>query len=237
MPKATHAWSVVPLLRRLRPTERDRLLTEARSRSAERGDEIAAADVVGDSFAFVTQGALKVTQQDENGRTTMLHIAVVGQLLEPAASWLGHATTARLVALVDHTSLLLIRRKDLMDLVQSSSQAACALLDEICRAYEVVHQRALDMAVTPVPRRIARLVDFLSTHHGVRREDGSISIPFNLSRQDLADLSATTIETTIRVLSRLQANGIVATERSNLVISDVARLQQISAGTAALRAR
>ena len=35
----------------------------------------------------------------------------------------------------------------------------------------------------------------------------------------------------------LQVHGIVATERSNLVISDVARLQQIGAGTASLRAR
>jgi CRP/FNR family transcriptional regulator len=52
---------------------------------------------------------------------------------------------------------------------------------------------------------------------GQPREDG-IFIPLALSRQELADLLGTTLETTIRLMSRWQKENVVMTERDGFLV-------------------
>jgi CRP/FNR family transcriptional regulator len=48
-----------------------------------------------------------------------------------------------------------------------------------------------------------------------------------LSRQELADLTGTTIETCIRIMSRWSKEGVVTTEREGFVVSDPAALERL----------
>jgi CRP/FNR family transcriptional regulator len=48
-----------------------------------------------------------------------------------------------------------------------------------------------------------------------------------LSRQELADLTGTTIETTIRILSRWQKDDVVHTVKDGFVILDQAALEDV----------
>jgi CRP/FNR family transcriptional regulator len=47
-----------------------------------------------------------------------------------------------------------------------------------------------------------------------------------LSRQELADLTGTTIETCIRIMSRWGKDGIVTTEREGFLVKDLATLER-----------
>ena len=49
-----------------------------------------------------------------------------------------------------------------------------------------------------------------------------------LSRQELADLTGTTIETCIRIMSRWGKTGIVSTERDGFVVRDQAELTRLA---------
>jgi CRP-like cAMP-binding protein len=51
-----------------------------------------------------------------------------------------------------------------------------------------------------------------------------------LSRQELADLTGTTIETCIRIMSRWGKAGIVSTERDGFVVRDPAQLTRLVEG-------
>jgi CRP/FNR family transcriptional regulator len=53
-------------------------------------------------------------------------------------------------------------------------------------------------------------------------------IPLALSRQDIADMVGTTIETAIRIMSRWGKEGIVRTERTSFVIENRAALEKIA---------
>jgi CRP/FNR family transcriptional regulator len=48
-----------------------------------------------------------------------------------------------------------------------------------------------------------------------------------LSRQELADLTGTTIETCIRIMSRWGKEGVVTTEREGFVVKDRATLERL----------
>lgn len=50
-----------------------------------------------------------------------------------------------------------------------------------------------------------------------------------LSRQELADLTGTTIETTIRIMSRWQKEDVLRTEKDGFVVVDRATLEGVAA--------
>ena len=61
-----------------------------------------------------------------------------------------------------------------------------------------------------------------------REHSSGVLIPTILSRQELADLTGTTIETAIRVMSRWQKQRMVLTERDGFVIADRAALEALA---------
>jgi CRP-like cAMP-binding protein len=51
-----------------------------------------------------------------------------------------------------------------------------------------------------------------------------------LSRQDLADLGGTTLETAIRTMTRLAQGGLVRTANRGFIVADMERLADVAHG-------
>jgi CRP-like cAMP-binding protein len=79
-----------------------------------------------------------------------------------------------------------------------------------------------------VEARFARLFLKLCDQIG-KRERGGVFVPMPLSRQDLADLSGTTIETAIRIMSRWQKEDVLHTEKDGFVVLNRDALDEASA--------
>ena len=62
---------------------------------------------------------------------------------------------------------------------------------------------------------------------GTQGPDGRI-VPVALSRQELADLTGTTVETCIRIMSRWSKEGIVRTEKDGFVVLNSKVLKRLS---------
>ena len=75
--------------------------------------------------------------------------------------------------------------------------------------------------------RFARLFLKLASEMG-RPDRGGTFIPLSLSRQELADMTGTTIETCIRIMSRWGKAGVVSTERDGFVVRDEAELLRLT---------
>jgi CRP-like cAMP-binding protein len=61
-----------------------------------------------------------------------------------------------------------------------------------------------------------------------RPERGGVFVPVSLSRQELADMTGTTIETSIRIMSRWGKHHIVRTEKDGFVVLDSHELEILS---------
>ena len=59
-----------------------------------------------------------------------------------------------------------------------------------------------------------------------RQERGGTFVPLALSRQELADMTGTTIETAIRIMSRWGKDEIVRTEKDGFVLLDRRTLEE-----------
>jgi len=78
-----------------------------------------------------------------------------------------------------------------------------------------------------IEARFARLFTKLADQMG-QSERGGTFIPLSLSRQELADMTGTTIETCIRIMSRWGKEEIVRTEKDGFVVVSRRDLEAIA---------
>ena len=79
----------------------------------------------------------------------------------------------------------------------------------------------------PLSERLARALLRLATYNGTPTKDG-LMIQMRLTRQDLADMTGTTVETAIRVMSRFRKQGWITTQRGRVVIKQPEELETVA---------
>jgi len=89
------------------------------------------------------------------------------------------------------------------------------------------HARIREMSTERIERRIAHALLRLAQQAGHRTETG-VAIAFPISRQDIAEMTATTLHTVSRVMSAWEQDGIVESGRQRVVIRDPHALVQIA---------
>jgi CRP-like cAMP-binding protein len=86
--------------------------------------------------------------------------------------------------------------------------------------------RLTELSGGRVEARLARVFLKLAADMGQRRGDSTF-IPLTLSRQEIADMIDTTIETSIRIMSRWGKQDLVRTEKDGFLLVDRAGLGAI----------
>jgi CRP/FNR family transcriptional regulator len=86
--------------------------------------------------------------------------------------------------------------------------------------------RLAELSGGRIEPRFARLFLKLAGEMG-RAERGGTFIPLPLSRQELADMTGTTIETCIRIMSRWGKQEVVRTDKDGFTILDRRALETI----------
>jgi len=91
------------------------------------------------------------------------------------------------------------------------------------------HQRLREISTEDVERRVAHAVLKLADEAG-KTSPGGTTIDFPLSRQDIAEMTATTLHTVSRIVSAWEAAGVIEGGRQRIAIRDRSRLQIIADG-------
>jgi CRP/FNR family transcriptional regulator len=99
----------------------------------------------------------------------------------------------------------------------------------IGRRLRAAHESVRSLAVDPVEARLAAALLRLAERDGERGPRG-IALPYHLTRQSLADMTGTTVETTIRIVSRWQKDRLLRDEGGRLVLADPDSLREIAVG-------
>ena len=140
----------------------------------------------------------------------------------------GRPFPASAIAL-DRTSCLLVRRGPFFGLLETHPSLVRGLLSAFTRRIVELAQRIPEVAGARVETRFAHLFLKLADRMG-RPRDGAVFIPIALSRQELADLTGTTIETCIRLMSRWGKEGVIETDKDGFVILDRSALEGLTRG-------
>ncbi|MDO8835873.1 MAG: Crp/Fnr family transcriptional regulator [Vicinamibacterales bacterium] len=219
---------LIPLFRRLSPDDRTRVAAVSRVHAYARGDVLFSEGEVPDRFCVVAEGRVKVFKMTHAGKDVILEIFGAGDPLGAVAVYEGHPYPASAVALADTTCIEIPRGAFFALLEQHPSLVRGLLAGLTMRLVELTN-RVADLTGGRVEPRVARLFLKMAHEHG-RADRGGIFIPVALSRQELADLTGTTIETCIRIMSRWSKDGVVRTDKDGFVVFDKDELDAVSQG-------
>jgi CRP-like cAMP-binding protein len=227
-----HTLAEVAFFKRISDADRRALVPHLAFRTLKRREAAWPRGYQPEEFSFLVSGRLKLVKTNEQGRETIVDLVQPGTLLCPKAACSRMTYCCQAIALEDNTQIVDIPRDELYRSMQASPQLVEALVYESACRNAGLCQRVEELASGQVERRIATLLLRLAEEVGQRRGEMTIGIPVVLSRQDLADMTGTTVETAIRVMSRLGRDKIVQTERRGFVVLKPERLKDISRGIA-----
>jgi CRP/FNR family transcriptional regulator len=222
--EALHA---AALYRGLSDEDRRRLADVALVRSWERGETVFREGDPSDFLLTVLTGRVKVVKSQASGKEVILEIFGPGDPVGAVVAYEGRPFPASAVAL-ERTTALLVRRAPLFALLEKHPSLVRGLLSAFTRRIVELAQRISEVAGARVETRFARLFLKLADRMG-RPRGPAVFIPLPLTRQELADLTGTTIETCIRVMSRWDKEGVVETEKDGFVLADRAALEALTA--------
>lgn len=172
-------------------------------------------------LVFVAQGRVKVIKHSEGGRETILATFGPGQIVGEVGVLIGDVYPATAQAL-EPTVTLSLRKDSYVDLVRTHPELAWALISELGKRLQRAHEAIRSMAVEKVERRVARVLLRMASTVGERLDDaaapGAVRINLSLSRQDIADMAGTVIETAIRTLSKFQRQGYIETKGGQIIL-------------------
>jgi CRP-like cAMP-binding protein len=219
MPSATAAMlSQIALFRRVTLEDRERLLSVAAVRDYDRGDHIFHEGDPSDFFIVVVTGRAKVYKHGPDGHDVILEMFGPGGPLGAVAAYESRPYPASAAAL-EPTSCLLIPRQEFFGLLERHPSLVRGLLGSLSLRLVELTTRLAELTGGRVEVRLARLFLKLADQLG-RPERGGVFIPLVLGRQELADLTGTTIETAIRTMSRWGKDGVLRTDKDGFVLLD-----------------
>lgn len=217
----------MPLFRRLSADDRMRIAASSRLVHYARGTSIFAEGDAADAFLAIVEGRVKVFKSTPAGKELILEIFGTGDPLGAVAVYENAAFPASALAL-DDTTCVRIEQREFFQLLERHPALVRGLLSGLTLRLAELTRRLAELTGARVEARFARL--FLKLAHQIGRADrGGVFVPMPLSRQELADLTGTTIETAIRIMSRWQKEHVLHTDKDGFVLLDRATLEDVAA--------
>lgn len=179
-------------------------------------------------LCVVAAGRLKIVRHARSGKDVVLEILGPGEIFGGVAVIEKRPYPAAAQA-VEATTVLKIPAEALMPAAERHPSIIKEMALMIGRRLRAAHDSVKSLSVDPVEARLAATLLRLTERDGARTKAG-LALPFHLTRQSLADMTGTTVETTIRIMSRWLKSRLVIDEGGRLVVVDKAALAEIAAG-------
>jgi CRP/FNR family transcriptional regulator len=216
-----------PIFSRLSPADRTAVAGVSRVQRFARGDLIIRQEDPSDAIYAIVSGRVKVFKMTPAGKDLILEVFGPGDPLGAVAVYMNRPFPASAMALEDTTCVIIPRAAFFPLLEATPSLVRGLLLGLTVRLVELTNRLA-ELTGGRIEPRLARLFLKLAREMG-RDERGGTFIPLALSRQELADMTGTTIETCIRIMSRWNKDAVVRTEKDGFVLLDVPGLERLGA--------
>ena len=216
------------LFARMSDEELERLLARANIRRVPVGEAVFEQGQKATQFFLLLHGRLKVTQVTPDGQQIIVRVVHPGDLFGFAQALQRDDYPGTPVAAAE--SIVICWPNDVWhEVVAHNPTLAVNAMQTIGQRLQEAHIRIREMSTEEVERRVAHAVLRLIEKAG-RPEPGGVRIDFPLSRQDVAEMTGTTLHTVSRLFSAWETRGIVKGGRQTLLVKDAERLRDLAEG-------
>jgi len=164
----------------------------------------------------LTSGRAKLMQTSTAGQQVNLRTINEWQLFGALGAVRAEATYPATAQALEASTALAIESAFLHEMMKTRPYLSFDLMQLMTGYIQEMQSRYRELATEKVERRIARTLLRLTAQMGIKTLEGDIELIF--TRQDLAEISGTTLFTVSRVLSEWERQGLVETGRERVVI-------------------
>jgi len=177
-------------------------------------------------FYIVAKGKVKITKLSHEGKEIILEVISPTDIFGGVAVLRNFPYPANAVAMED-SEVVKITRKNLMRLVDRFPNLMYCIALQLGDRMKSSYDSLKNIALERVEARIAALLLKLANKVGIETKEG-LQIDMRLTKQDVADMVGTTVETSIRTFSKFKKQGLVADKAGKIVIRDREGLAELS---------
>jgi CRP-like cAMP-binding protein len=170
-----------------------------------------------EEFLVLTTGRVKLTQLTPDGQQVVLRMVGPGDAFGGVGAFGGPSYPISAEA-VDMASALAWNSSTMRHLLETQNQIALNALRFVAKRLHDLQQLYRQAMTERVERRVARALLRL-VHEAGRRVDEGVEIDFPISRQDVAEMTGTTVFTVSRLLSAWEERGIVKSGRQHIILT------------------
>jgi len=200
--------------------------------AAKRGEILARQADPADRCFYVRSGYGKVTSNSLDGHQILLCFVGPRDLVGQSAVTPDLETYLTTTVVVEPMELVFWTRGVALEISTQYPQIHARLDASLARNIQVLLARLHTVGEGPVPRRLAIALLELADRHGEATEGGVTIAPL-VTREDLSNLTGSSLYTASRVLSEWETDGLIVSRRGRLRLLNVARLQSLARGPVA----
>lgn len=177
-----------------------------------------------DCLYIVKEGTIKMVKHSPSGREMIMAIMTAGDMIGEVAVFDGGPYPATAQGM-GKGFIMKLPRKEFISLLNRHPSVALQIIGDLGKKLRAALNVARELRGELVEGRIAMVLLKLARKIGTPVE-GGVMLTIPVTRQDVADMVGSTIETTIRVISRFKKEGMVRDSKGKMII-DVKRLGNI----------
>lgn len=217
----------LPLFSSLTDEDIDKTLESLKEEAYDKGEYIFMEGDSSEWLCIVKSGEVRIMKHSSTGKDVILDLFSPHEIFGGVAVFDKKPYPATAQAMEPRTIVLKIPRNWLVSLTAKYPSMSSEAVRYFGSKLRDAHIMMKNLAVERVEKRIASVLLKLAEKVGEKDENG-VRLNMHLTRQDIAEMAGTTVETAIRVMSRFNKEDIVKSIEGKIVITDHKRLAEIA---------
>ena len=219
--------SELPPFQGVAPADLDRILEQARSQRVAKDEVVFEQEGEAHSFFLLLDGHARVVKTTPDGQQVVVRYISPGELMGIAHA-LGLTTyPASAIAAVDCVILAWPGR--LWPQFAALPNFGANTYKSVGTRLQDSQTRVVELSTEKVEQRVAHALLRLVSQTGKKTDEG-ILIDFPISRQDIAEMTGTTLHTVSRLLTAWEEKGLVRSGRQKVTVVEPHRLLVLAEG-------
>ncbi|MCK5512190.1 MAG: Crp/Fnr family transcriptional regulator [Thermodesulfovibrionia bacterium] len=169
-----------------------------------------------DWLYIASQNRVKIIKHTLAGKNIILEIKSPGEIFCCAAV-LDKRPYPESAQVMESASVIRISRRNLDKIMEEYPNLKLRFAKYSSDMLRDAHEMLKNIATEKVEKRIASLLLKLS-EKSVVDNTGYKSIDFTLTRQEIAEMAGTTVETCIRIMSKFQKDGVITSSNKRILV-------------------
>jgi CRP-like cAMP-binding protein len=177
------------------------------------------------------EGSVRIVQSGRDGGQVVIRFIGAGRMFGMVPMFTDHVFPSDAIA-AERSLVISWGEADLLRLIETCPRAGLNVIRILGARLSEAQERLRELSTQGVERRVASALLRLVQQAG-RPVDAGTQIDLRLRRQDLAEVSGTTLHTASRLLAGWQKAGLLSSEHQRLTVRNLAQLRRIADGAKA----